>query len=90
MIRLILLAVLFCLGYTLYTLWTRTFGGGHRPSGAPPDRRDLRRGEEMVQDAYDGSYVAQSLAVTLREGGRTLYFANADNRDAYLRRKKQG
>lgn len=83
-IRLLLLALLFFIGYTLFHLLVQ--GGGKRPR--PPRTGRTPGGETMVQDAYDGSYLPESLAVTARIGGKTLHFASKDNRDRYLKERR--
>ena len=84
LIRLLILALLFFIGYTLFHLLVGS--GRTRPPQPPPGRK--AGGEEMVQDALDGSYLPESLAVTARIDGKTLYFASTDNRDRYLQQRR--
>ena len=83
-IRLLLLALLFFIGYTLFHLLVQ--GGGKRPRQKKPGRTP--GGETMVQDALDGSYLPESLAVTTRVDGKTLHFASKENRDRYLKQRR--
>lgn len=83
MIRLLLLALLFFLGYTLVQALLRGLGG--RRQGPPPSR--TREGEDMVRDPQCGTFVPRSDAVTVTSRGETRYFCSAKCRDAWLSRK---
>ncbi len=84
-VRLILLAILFFLAYSLYYALRGKFLGG---SPQQPEDRHSARGEQMVEDAHDGTYLPISQAVTARKDGKTLYFASKENRDAYMAQNK--
>ena len=84
MIKLLILALLIFLGYTLWTAIRRSLTGGD-----PPDRRRPgapRRGEELVQDPECGTYVPRSEAVAASVGGQRQYFCSPGCRDAYKRK----
>ncbi len=80
MIRLLLLALLFFLGYTLFQMLTRSLPRRPR-SGTPPAR--TRDGEEMVRDPQCGTYLPRSDAVTAVVKGRTHHFCSPACRDAF-------
>lgn len=81
MIRLLLLALLFFLGYTLFQALLRSLGGQRK---APPPAR-TRQGEDMVRDAECGTFVPRSEALSLSSRGETHYFCSEKCRDAWLR-----
>ena len=81
MIRLLLLAVLFYLGYSLFRSFLR----------ALPGRRDFppvkgSRGEEMVQDPQCGTYLPRGDALTKTVRGERHYFCSEACRDAFAGR----
>jgi len=71
MTRLILLALLFFLGYTLYTALIRFLKGG-KPS--PPPK--TLQGEEMVKDPSCGTFLPKGEAIRKTVAGRTYYFCS--------------
>lgn len=79
MIRLILLALFFFLGYTLVQALFR------RPTRRPPDDR-TRKGESMVQDPECGTYLPASDAIRAKIGGKNLYFCSKKCRDHFRKR----
>jgi YHS domain-containing protein len=79
MIRLLLLAALFYLGYTLFRSFLRTLPG-HK--GSPPSVKSPR-GEEMVQDPHCGTYLPCGDALTKTIRGEKYYFCSKACRDAY-------
>jgi YHS domain-containing protein len=80
MIRFLLLALLFFLGYTLFQVLTRSLTG--RPGGKKP-AAGTRDGEEMVRDPQCGTYLPRSDAVTAVIQGRTHHFCSAACREAF-------
>jgi uncharacterized protein len=78
MIRLLLLAVLFFLAYTLWGALARLLT--HRP-GPPPEKTD--QGEEMVRDPQCGTYLPRGEALTRTVKGRRYYFCSSECRDAF-------
>ena len=79
MIRLLLLGLLFYLGYTLFAGLGRLLFG-RRP--APPPSHS-REGEEMVRDPHCGTFVPRGDAVSAVIGGERRYFCSTACRDAY-------
>ncbi len=79
MIRLLLLGLLFYLGYKFFTSLARVLFG-HRP--APPPAR-TREGEEMVRDPQCGTFLPRGDALSAVVGGKRHYFCSAACRDAY-------
>lgn len=86
MIRFIVFAILFFLGYTFFQMIKGLLGRGG-PGPTTPDRYS-HKGEQMVEDAYDGTYFPLSQAVTAKKDGDTLYFSSRANRDAYFKEHK--
>lgn len=84
MIRLLILALLIFLGYTLVTAVLRSLPG-RRPQDSK-NGNDARagRGEEMVKDPHCGTYVPRGEAIEGAVRGKTHYFCSRDCRDAYL------
>jgi uncharacterized protein len=79
MIRLLLLAALFYLGYSLLRSFLRSLPG-HRSS--PPPAKSSG-GEEMVQDPHCGTYLPRGDALTRTIRGEKHYFCSEACRDAY-------
>ena len=79
MIRFILFALLFFLGYTLFQALFRILGG--KNSTLPPEKSP--HGEDMVLDPNCGTYVPRSDAVTKVIRGKKVYFCSNACRDAY-------
>lgn len=82
MIRLILLALLFFLGYTVVQALLR--GSGHNRK---PDNR-TRDGETMVQDPQCGSYLPVSDTITATIAGKKHYFCSKKCRNQYRKTHK--
>ncbi|WP_305042119.1 PP0621 family protein [Geoalkalibacter sp.] len=82
MTRLLILALLVFLGYTLWNALRRALGG-------PPERKAPRpaargpRGEDMVQDPQCGTYVPRGDALEVRDDGARHYFCSPECRDAW-------
>lgn len=76
MIRLLFLALLFFLGYTLVTAVLRIFSGRDRQ--LPPEK--TRQGEEMVRDPQCGTYLPRGDAMTAVIRGKKHYFCSRDCR----------
>lgn len=85
--RLLILALL---GFLVYTLWSalRRALSGPPPSRAPRSSARGARGEDMVQDPQCGTYVPRGDALESQIGGERRYFCSARCRDAF--REKQG
>lgn len=79
MIRLLLLAALFYLGYSLLRTFLRVLPG-HK--GSPPPSKSPR-GEEMVQDHHCGTYLPRSDALEMTVRGEKHYFCSKACRDAF-------
>lgn len=77
MARIVLLAVLLFLGYTLYSALRRSL------SGPPPGAGKPSKGEEMVKDPQCGTYIPRSQAVDKTVGGQQLFFCSPQCRDRY-------
>lgn len=78
MIRLLLLALLFFLAYTVYNAVVRSLSGG-RP--LPKDKS--RQGEEMVRDPQCGTFVPRSVALEKSVKGEKHFFCSARCRDMF-------
>ncbi|MDY6849431.1 MAG: PP0621 family protein [Geoalkalibacter sp.] len=85
LLRLLILALLALLGYTLWTALRRSISGDS-PDSAPRSSSS-RRGEEMVQDPHCGTYVPRHEAIEERSRGGTQYFCSTACRDAYRKQK---
>jgi YHS domain-containing protein len=85
LVRLLILALLAFLGYTLWTALRRSISRDSH--GEAPRPSSSRRGEEMVQDPHCGTYVPRHEAIEERRQGRTLYFCSIACRDAYRNQK---
>lgn len=79
MFRLLLLAVLFYLGFSLLRALLRGLPG---PRKSPPPAKSPQ-GEEMVQDPHCGTYLPRGEALTKTFRGEKLYFCSEACRDAY-------
>lgn len=79
MIRLLLLALLFFLAYTVYNAVVRSLPG-RRP--LPKDKS--RQGEEMVRDPHCGTYVPRSMAMEKTIKGEKHYFCSERCRDTFM------
>lgn len=79
MTRLVILAILFFLGYTLYSVLRRNLGAG--PSS--PSSRKGSQGEEMVKDPQCGTYIPCSQALEKTIGGQTYYFCSPVCREKF-------
>jgi len=82
MIRLLLLAALFYLGYSLLRTFLRVLPG-HK--GSPPPAKSSR-GEEMVRDPHCGTYLPRSDALEMTVRGEKHYFCSKACRDAFAGR----
>ena len=80
MVRLILLFILFFLGYTLVSALLRTLTG-NRSASPPPEK--TAQGDTMVKDPQCGTYVPRGDAITKVIKGKTHYFCSTACRDAY-------
>lgn len=82
MIRLLMLGLLFYLGYTLFRsiirslIWRR----------ADPPASKSSRGEEMVQDPHCGTYLPRGDALEKTVRGEKRYFCSKACRDAFASR----
>ncbi len=81
MIKLLLLALLFFLGYSFFQALFPPRGAGRRQ---PKNR--TRDGEEMVQDPQCGTYLPLSEALSATVRGKQHYFCSRKCRNLY---KKQ-
>jgi YHS domain-containing protein len=75
----LILALLFYLGYSLYRSVFRSLPGR---GGSPPPAKSLR-GEEMVGDPQCGTYIPRGDAVEKIIRGKKHYFCSKKCRDAY-------
>jgi len=80
MIRLLLLALLFYLGYSFLRSLLRSLPG--RPS--VPREAASARGEEMVRDPQCGTYLPRGAALEKTVRGERHYFCSRECRDAFL------
>lgn len=80
MIRLLLLALLFFLGYTLYDVVFRPLSGSRKDL----PREKTSRGEDMVRDPQCGLFIPKGDAVEKVIRGESLYFCSKKCRDAFL------
>ncbi len=85
LVRLLILALLAFLGYTLWTALRRSISSDSPDKTPRPS--SSRRGEEMVQDPHCGTYVPRHEAIEERSRGGTLYFCSTACRDAYRKQK---
>jgi len=84
MIRLLLLALLFFLAYTVYNAVVRSLPG--RRGGATP-REKGRQGEEMVRDPQCGTYVPRGDALEKSVRGKKYFFCSVRCRDTFTGKK---
>ena len=82
MIRLILLALLFFLGYTVVQALLRPASRRR----VPPNRD--RTGETMVQDPQCGSYLPLSEAISAVISGKQQHFCSRKCRNLYRKSQK--
>ena len=82
MIRLLLFALLFFIGYTIYDLFFRALAGRQKT----PPKEKTSRGEDMVRDPQCGTYVPRGDAVEKTIKGEKYYFCSRECRDAYLQK----
>jgi len=80
-VRLLLLAILGFLAYTLVSAVKRALQG---PPAPPPEK--TARGEEMVQDPECGTFVPRSDALAALVAGERRYFCSERCRDAFRAR----
>lgn len=76
MIRLLILALLFFLGYTLVNAVLRSFSD----RGRQVPREKTRQGEEMVRDPQCGTYLPRGDALTAVVRGEKHYFCSPECR----------
>jgi len=81
MIRLLLLAILGFVVYSVVVMLVRQLTG-RRPT---VPREKTGRGEDMVKDPQCGTYLPRSEALTKQVDGETWYFCSKDCRDKYSR-----
>jgi YHS domain-containing protein len=82
MIRLLLLALLFFLAYTVYNAVVRSLPGRKRPPA-----NTSRQGEEMVRDPQCGTFVPRSMALEKSIKGEKHFFCSARCRDMFSGKK---
>ncbi|PID73612.1 MAG: TRASH domain protein [Desulfobacterales bacterium] len=79
-LRLLIIAVL---AFFVYRKITRFLASLHAPSETgPPQMTDT-----MVQDPVCRTYLPRNDALTLRHGGKTVYFCSEKCRNAFLKEK---
>jgi YHS domain-containing protein len=78
--RLLLLAFLAYLTWTVLRAWLRLLRPGARRS---PDPASSPRGAEMVRDPHCGTFVPRDEALPRTVEGKTRYFCSKECRDAY-------
>lgn len=83
MIRLLLLALLFFLAYTVYNAVVRSLSGR---GGEPPPEKS-RQGEDMVKDPQCGTYVPRGDALEKTVRGKKYFFCSARCRDIFTGKK---
>jgi YHS domain-containing protein len=84
MIKLLIFALLFYVGYNLLGALLRSLQGPTRQ--VPPEK--TVDGEDMVRDPQCGTFVPRSDAVHKSVGGTTHYFCSEKCRDDYLAQTK--
>ncbi|KIH75687.1 YHS domain-containing protein [Geoalkalibacter ferrihydriticus] len=89
MTRLLILTLLICIGYSLWTFVRRSLGGQRPPKEpqVPPRRTSSLRGEDLVQDPQCGTYVPRTEALETQIDGRRHYFCSPRCRDAFREKK---
>ncbi len=80
MIKLLLLALVFFLGYSLLSSIFRSLGAP-RPRGQTPGAPD--EGESMVKDPVCGTFVPRRDALKLGSGAQTRYFCSTECRERF-------
>jgi YHS domain-containing protein len=78
MIRLLLLALLFFLAYTVYNAVVRSL-----PGRKPLPRDKSRQGEEMVRDPQCGTFIPRSMALEKSIRGEKHFFCSERCRDTF-------
>ena len=84
MIKLLIFALIFYVGYTLFSAVMRALAAP-RPQ-APPEKS--REGETMERDPQCGTYVPRGDAISKSIRGTTHYFCSDTCRDTYLAENK--
>ena len=84
MIKILIYALIFYVGYTLISAIKRSLLA---PRQHPPAEKS-REGETMERDPQCGTYVPRSDAISKSIKGTTQYFCSDKCRDAYLAKKK--
>jgi uncharacterized protein len=83
MIRLLLLALLFFLGYSLYDVIFRPLSG----RGKPLPKEKTSQGEDMVRDPQCGVYIPRGDAIEKVVNGKKRFFCSRECLDAFLDQK---
>ena len=83
MIKLLILALVFYVGYALFSAVMRSLSAPRQQT--PPEKS--RDGETMERDPNCGTYVPRCDAVTKKIKGVTHYFCSDKCRDSYLTKK---
>lgn len=84
MIKILIYALVFYVGYALFSAVMRSLTG---PKNQTPAEKS-RDGETMERDPQCGTYVPRGDAVKKTIGGTTHYFCSNTCRDTYLAEKK--
>ena len=84
MIKLLIFALIFYVGYALFSAVMRSLSAPRQQT--PPEKS--RDGETMERDPQCGTYVPRSDAVSKSISGTTHYFCSNKCRDDYLAAKK--
>ena len=84
MIKLLIFALVFYIGYTLFSAVMRSLSAPRQQ--APPEKS--RDGETMERDPQCGTYVPRGDAVSKSIRGTTHYFCSNKCRDEFLAEKK--
>ena len=84
MIKLLIFALIFYVGYTLFSAIMRSLSA---PSKQPPAEKSPA-GETMERDPQCGTYVPRGDAIKKSISGATHYFCSNKCRDDYLAEKK--
>ena len=82
MIPIILLALLFYLGYTLLTFVIRSFTA--KPLQTPPEKTS--GGEDMVRDPQCETYLPRGDAISKKVKGVQQYFCSEKCRDEFMKK----
>lgn len=84
MIKLLIFALVFYIGYTLFSAVMRSLSAPRQQ--APPEKS--RDGETMERDPQCGTYVPRGDAISKSIRGTTHYFCSNKCRDEFLAEKK--